>query len=298
MIQTVEYLPAKSSSDFSLGLGVAGNVANIDAYIRSANMIPMLTQEEEWCLATKLRDENDVHSAHRLVTSHLRLVISISRGFLGYGLPQADLIQEGNIGLMKAVKKFDLDQGARLVTYATHWIRAEIHEYILRNWRMSKIATTKAQRKLFFNLRSYKGSAGTMTPDQVDSLAKKLDVKPEEVREMEVRLGAYDMAVDLLNDDEDGFSPLSYLSNPDTEPTAMLEVRQYDRMQSEGLTQALETLDARSRRIIESRWLDTDDNSGPRLLDLASEYGVSSERIRQIESAALKKMKTTLACYH
>ena len=283
----------------ALALGFPASVGNIDAYISTVNRLPMLSAEEEASLARKLRDEGDLASAQKLVMSHLRLVVSIARGYLGYGLPHADLIQEGNIGLMKAVKRFDPEQGVRLVSYAMHWIKAEIHEYILRNWRMVKLATTKAQRKLFFNLRSHKTGLDTMTPEQVDDLAASLNVKREEVIEMETRLSGRDIALDAPNDDDDDakFAPIAYLSAEHSEPLKMLEAKHYDRLQSEGLEQALAKLDARSRRIVEARWLANDDGSGATLHELAEEFGVSAERIRQIEAAAMKKMKTALAEY-
>ncbi len=283
----------------ALALGLPASVGNIDAYISTVNRLPMLSQEEEASLARKLRDEGDLASAQKLVMSHLRLVVSIARGYLGYGLPHADLIQEGNIGLMKAVKRFDPEQGVRLVSYAMHWIKAEIHEYILRNWRMVKLATTKAQRKLFFNLRSHKTGLDTMTPEQVDDLAASLNVKREEVIEMETRLSGRDIALDASSDEDDDakFAPISYLSADHSEPLKMLEAKQYDRLQSEGLEQALSALDARARRIVEARWLANDDGSGATLHELAEEFGVSAERIRQIEVAAMKKMKAALAEY-
>jgi RNA polymerase sigma-32 factor len=283
----------------ALALGLPASVGNIDAYISTVNRLPMLSQEEEASLARKLRDEGDLASAQKLVMSHLRLVVSIARGYLGYGLPHADLIQEGNIGLMKAVKRFDPEQGVRLVSYAMHWIKAEIHEYILRNWRMVKLATTKAQRKLFFNLRSHKTGLDTMTPEQVDDLAASLNVKREEVIEMETRLSGRDIALDASSDDDDDakFAPISYLSADHSEPLKVLESKQYDRLQSEGLEQALSALDARARRIVEARWLANDDGSGATLHELAEEFGVSAERIRQIEVAAMKKMKAALAEY-
>ena len=283
----------------ALALGLPASVGNIDAYISTVNRLPMLSQEEEASLARKLRDEGDLASAQKLVMSHLRLVVSIARGYLGYGLPHADLIQEGNIGLMKAVKRFDPEQGVRLVSYALHWIKAEIHEYILRNWRMVKLATTKAQRKLFFNLRSHKTGLDTMTPEQVNDLAASLNVKREEVIEMETRLSGRDIALDASSDDDDDakFAPISYLSADHSEPLKVLEAKQYDRLQSEGLEQALSALDARARRIVEARWLANDDGSGATLHELAEEFGVSAERIRQIEVAAMKKMKAALAKY-
>ncbi len=281
-----------------LALGFSGSLGNIDAYISAVNRLPMLSHEEEISLAQRLRRDNDLAAAQSLVLSHLRLVVSIARGYLGYGLPHADLIQEGNIGLMKAVKRFDPDQGVRLVSYALHWIKAEIHEYILRNWRLVKIATTKAQRKLFFNLRSHKEGLDSMTPDQVESLAKTLNVKREEVVEMEMRLSGHDMALEAPTDDEDDkFAPIAYLSSETSEPTKVLEAKQYDRLQTEGLESALGKLDARSRRIVEARWLANDDGSGATLHELADEFGVSAERIRQIEAVALKKMKGALEAY-
>jgi RNA polymerase sigma-32 factor len=282
----------------ALALGFSGSLGNIEAYISAVNRLPMLTHEEEMSLARKLRDNNDLAAAQKLVLSHLRLVVSIARGYLGYGLPHADLIQEGNIGLMKAVKRFDPDQGVRLVSYAMHWIKAEMHEYILKNWRLVKVATTKAQRKLFFNLRSHKESLDTMTPTQVDELARSLNVKREEVIEMETRMSGHDVALEAPTDDEDDkFAPIAYLSSDANEPTKTLEAKQFDRLQSEGLELALDKLDPRSRRIVEARWLANDDGSGATLHELADEFGVSAERIRQIESAALKKMKGTLAAY-
>jgi RNA polymerase sigma-32 factor len=288
-------VPANNSA---LGLGFTGNLGNLDAYISAVNRLPMLTHADEISLAKRLKEQNDLGAAQELVLSHLRLVVSIARGYLGYGLPHADLIQEGNIGLMKAVKRFDPDQGVRLVSYAMHWIKAEMHEYILKNWRLVKVATTKAQRKLFFNLRSHKTGLDAMTPAQIDQLAKTLDVKREEVIEMETRLSGRDIALESPNDDEDDkFAPIAYLSSDQSEPTRVLEAEQVTRLQSEGLEQALGKLDPRSRRIVEARWLANDDGSGATLHTLADEFGVSAERIRQIESAALKKMKGSLAAY-
>ena len=288
-------VPANNSA---LALGFSGNLGNLDAYISAVNRLPMLTHDEEVSLAQRLKEKNDLGAAQQLVLSHLRLVVSIARGYLGYGLPHGDLIQEGNIGLMKAVKRFDPDQGVRLVSYAMHWIKAEMHEYILKNWRLVKVATTKAQRKLFFNLRSHKTGLDAMTPAQIDQLAKTLDVKREEVIEMETRLSGRDIALESPTDDEDDkFAPIAYLSSEATEPTRVLEAEQVTRLQSEGLEEALSKLDARSRRIIEARWLANDDGSGATLHQLADEFGVSAERIRQIEAAALKKMKGALAAY-
>jgi RNA polymerase sigma-32 factor len=289
-------------------------LGNLDAYISAVNRLPMLTLEQEQEFAKKLKENNDLDAAGKLILSHLRLVVSISRQYAGYGLPHADLIQEGNVGLMKAVKRFDPAHGVRLVSYAMHWIKAEIHEYIIKNWRMVKLATTKAQRKLFFNLRSkkqgFRADAGedrnTMTRDtlsdaQIDSVAKELNVKREEVIEMEARMAGGDVLLDPSpsDDGEDAFGPIAYLADVQHEPTAMIEAHQRDLMSSDGISQALEVLDARSRRIVEERWLKVnDDNSGGMTLhDLAAEYGVSAERIRQIEVAAMKKMKTALLEY-
>jgi RNA polymerase sigma-32 factor len=281
-----------------LALGFPVNLGNIEAYISAVNHLPLLTQEEELSLARRLRNENDLAAAQALIVSHLRLVVSIARGYLGYGLPHADLIQEGNVGLMKAVKRYDPEQGVRLVSYAMHWIKAEIHEYILRNWRMVKLATTKAQRKLFFNLRSHKPGLDAMTPDQVDDLAATLKVKREEVIEMEMRMAGRDVALEAPTDDEDDhYAPISYLSAEHSEPHKVLEAKQFDHLQSEGLEAALAKLDDRSRRIVEARWLANDDGSGATLHELADEFGVSAERIRQIETAAMKKMKASLAEY-
>jgi RNA polymerase sigma-32 factor len=273
--------------------------------------MPMLTLEEEQAFARKLKTENDLESAGKLVLSHLRLVVSVSRQYLGYGLPHGDLIQEGNVGLMKAVKRFDPDQGVRLVSYALHWIKAEIHEYILKNWRMVKVATTKAQRKLFFNLRSmkqgFKADAGldthrdTLTVDQIDVMARDLNVKREEVMEMETRMAGGDVLLDPSpsDDGEQSFGPIAYLADAHHEPTAMLEAHQHDLLSSEGLAQALEGLDDRSRHIVEERWLKVNDDGsgGMTLHDLAAVYGVSAERIRQIEVAAMKKMKKSLMAF-
>tara|TARA_R110001599_G_scaffold136847_1_gene315494 strand:+ start:322 stop:1263 length:942 start_codon:yes stop_codon:yes gene_type:complete len=289
-------------------------LGNLDAYISAVNRLPMLTLEQEQSYARKLRDENDLEAAGKLVMSHLRLVVSVSRQYLGYGLPHGDLIQEGNIGLMKAVKRFDPEQGVRLVSYALHWIKAEIHEYILKNWRMVKVATTKAQRKLFFNLRSMKqrfksddaaADAGThretLNEEQIDAMAEQLNVKRSDVIEMETRLSGGDVMLDPApsDDGEHAFGPIAYLTDTNHEPTAVIESRQRDTMATDGIATALGTLDDRSRRIVEERWLKVnDDNSGGMTLhDLADEYGVSAERIRQIEVAAMKKMKKALAAY-
>ena len=284
------------------------SLGNLDAYISAVNRLPMLTAQEEGELARRLRDGGDLQAAGKLVLSHLRLVVSVSRQYLGYGLPQGDLIQEGNVGLMKAVKRFDPDQGVRLVSYALHWIKAEIHEYILKNWRMVKVATTKAQRKLFFNLRSmkqgFKAEAAdgethraALTPAEVSLVARELNVKPEEVVEMETRLAGGDLALETPGEDgEEDHGPIAYLADERHEPTRALESRQRDWMAGDGITRALEGLDARSRRIVEERWLKVNDDAsgGKTLHELAAEYGVSAERIRQIEVAALKKMRRAL----
>lgn len=271
-------------------------VGSLDAYIRSANSYPMLTEGEERSLAERFQSNGDVDAARQLVMSHLRLVISIARGYLGYGLPHGDLIQEGNIGLMKAVKRFDPARGVRLVSFAMHWIKAEIHEYILKNWRLVKVATTKAQRKLFFNLRSLKNDyegVDTLSGTQANEVAAKLGVKSEEVVEMETRLTGRDMALDGHPDEGDeAFAPIDYLADSRYEPTKVIESQDYARLQDEGLQSALAGLDDRSRRIVEARWL-TDDQ-GATLHELADEFGVSAERIRQIEVKALQKMKGLL----
>jgi RNA polymerase sigma-32 factor len=270
---------------------------SLEGYIQSVNRIPLLSLEEEQRYARRWREHDDVEAARQLVLSHLRLVVAVARGYLGYGLSHADLIQEGNVGLMKAVKRFDPDRGVRLVSFAVHWIRAEIHEHILRNWRIVKIATTKAQRKLFFNLRSMKKSHGALGLDETNEMAKALRVKPSEVSEMEMRLGGQDVSLEPLGeDDEDNFGPISYLSNPDEEPGRILEHEENERLQAQGLAQALAGLDARSRRIIEARWLRETDTST--LHELADEFGVSAERIRQIEGQAMKKMRASMQATH
>jgi len=276
---------------------VPATAGSIEAYISAANRVPMLADGEEFDLARRFRDDNDLEAARRLVLSHLRLVIAVARGYLGYGLPHADLIQEGNIGLMKAVKRFDPERGVRLVSFATHWIKAEIHEYVLKNWRLVKIATTKAQRKLFFNLRSMKQSFATLGPDEVAEVAKKLGVKPEEVVEMETRITGGDVALEpTTDDDEDHFAPIAYLAaDTSIEPSMQLERKQYDRLQDEGLRDALARLDDRSRMIVQRRWLVEDGEEAATLHELAAEYGVSAERIRQIEVKAMQKMKGALS---
>ncbi|MCX7660158.1 MULTISPECIES: RNA polymerase sigma factor RpoH [Caldimonas] len=287
------------------------SLGNLDAYIAAVNRLPLLTQEEETTLARRWRDHRDLEAAGKLVLSHLRLVVSVSRQYLGYGLPHGDLIQEGNVGLMKAVKRFDPDQGVRLVSYALHWIKAEIHEFILRNWRMVKVATTKAQRKLFFNLRSLKQSLkgeadevdthrSTLSDREIDAVARELKVKREDVIEMETRLSGGDVALEpSLDDGEDNFAPIAYLADESREPTRVIEAQRRDLLATDGIARALDSLDPRSRRIVEERWLKVNDNGtgGKTLHELAAEYGVSAERIRQIEAAAMKKMRKALAEY-
>ena len=287
-------------------------LGNLNAYISAANQLPMLTQEQEQEFSRQLRVNNDLDAAGKLVLSHLRLVVSVSRQYLGYGLPHGDLIQEGNVGLMKAVKRFDPEHGVRLVSYALHWIKAEIHEYILKNWRMVKVATTKSQRKLFFNLRSMKqryksddalADAGTyrdtLNENQIDAMAAQLNVKREEVIEMESRLSGGDVMLDPSpsEDGEDAYGPIAYLTDGRHEPTAMIEAYERDVLASDGIASALQALDERSRHVVEERWLKVnDDNSGGMTLhELAAVYGVSAERIRQIEVAAMKKMRKTLS---
>lgn len=286
-------------------------LGDLNAYIAAAQRMPMLSAEEERNAAQEFRQQGDINAAGRLVLSHLRLVIAISRQYLGYGLPQADLIQEGNIGLMKAVKRFDPDQGVRLVSYAMHWIKAEIHEYILKNWRMVKVATTKAQRKLFFNLRSMKNAMQDADEDslhrsalnsaQVQEMAQRLSVKPEEVREMELRMQGADVVLDPSpsDDGEEIFAPIAWLADDSQEPTALLEAREREAQSDGGVQTALAKLDERSRRIVQARWLDVQDDGtgGATLHELAAEYGVSAERIRQIEVQAMKKMKQHLLQY-
>jgi RNA polymerase sigma-32 factor len=263
---------------------------SLEAYIQTVNRFPILSAEEERRLAVRFRDHNDLDAARQLVLSHLRLVVAVARGYRGYGLPHADLIQEGTIGLMKAVKRFDPDRNVRLVSFAIHWIKAEIHEYILRNWRLVKLATTKAQRKLFFNLRSMKTGLAPMTTKEVKRVAAELRVKPEEVVEMETRLSGHEIGFEADSDDEEAYAPVHYLAaDRDAEPLAQLEAKESEAVRAAGLDEALKSLDPRSRRIIEARWLR--EKNTLTLHDLAAEFKVSAERIRQIEAKALERMK-------
>jgi RNA polymerase sigma-32 factor len=284
-----------SSNALAFPTALPQPVGSLEHYVRTVNRFPILTAEQESRLAREFRDKNDIEAARQLVLSHLRVVVAIARGYMGYGLPHADLIQEGNIGLMKAVKRFDPDRGVRLVSFAIHWIKAEIHEFVLRNWRLVKIATTKAQRKLFFNLRSMKPGLDPLSLAEIRSVAKQLNVKPDEVAEMEARLAGQEMALEPVGgDEEEGrLAPIAYLADASPEPSEILESQQDEALRSSGLLSALESLDARSRRIIEARWLR--EKNPATLHDLASEFKVSAERIRQIEAKALQKMKGAMA---
>ena len=279
---------------YSLSLPMPTAVGSIDSYITSVKHFPVLTHEEELAFATRFRRDNDLDAARALVVSHLRVVVSVARGYAGYGLPQADLIQEGNVGLMKAVKRFDPERGVRLVSFALHWIRAEIHEYILRNWRLVKIATTKAQRKLFFNLRSMKQGLDTLKPQEVTRIAQELNVSERDVVEMETRFGNHEMSLEPdISDEEHSFAPITYLStDPELEPSQVLEREEMEALETTGLKNALDSLDDRSRRIIQARWLHSD--NAATLHDLAAEFNVSAERIRQIEQKAMSKMHDAL----
>ncbi len=274
----------------AFALPVPSAVGSLDQYVQAVNRFPLLTQDEELRLARKFRDDTDLDAARQLVLSHLRVVVAIARGYLGYGLPHGDLIQEGNIGLMKAVKRYDPERGVRLVSFAIHWIKAEMHEFILRNWRLVRIATTKAQRKLFFNLRSMKPGLEPLTQAQLHHIADTLNVKPEEVAEMEMRLSGQELALEpSVDDDEETYAPIAYLADSQDEPSALVEAAEAERLRSDGLAAALASLDPRSRRIIEARWLREKDTAT--LHDLAAEFKVSAERIRQIEAKAMQKMR-------
>jgi len=278
----------------SLSVDLAVPTGSLEAYISSVNQIPMLSAEQERELGERLQREGDLAAARQLIMSHLRFVIHVARGYSGYGLPQADLIQEGNIGLMKAVKRFDPSLNVRLVSFAVHWIRAEIHEYILRNWRIVKLATTKAQRKLFFNLRKSKQRLGWFTQEEVETVARELDVPAATVRQMEERMSGQDTAFDGYDADDDSdfrATPAGYLQDMSMEPASQLEEQDWEQHNYARLSDALEGLDERSRDILNSRWLAEDKAT---LHQLADKYGVSAERIRQLEANAMKKMKGAL----
>jgi len=278
-----------------MSLPIPSAVGSLESYVQSVNRFPILSQDEEFALAKRFKTENDLDAARELVLSHLRVVVSVARGYAGYGLPQADLIQEGNIGLMKAVKRYDPERGVRLVSFALHWIRAEIHEFVVRNWRLVKIATTKSQRKLFFNLRSLKQGLEPLKPQQVSEIAQQLNVSEQDVVEMESRFAGHEVALEpLAGDDEDSYAPVHYLSdNAEHEPSQILETTEREHLQTAGLANALAGLDERSRRIVEARWLNEGDAAT--LHDLAAEFNVSAERIRQIEQKAMSKMHAVLA---
>lgn len=273
---------------------LAGPLGSLDAYIERVSQIPVLTREQESALATRFRRDNDLEAARELVLSHLRFVVHIARGYVGYGLPIGDLVQEGNVGLMKAVKRFDPDVGVRLVSFAVHWIRAEIHEFVLRNWRLVKIATTKAQRKLFFNLRRMKKNLAWLSDSETRAVARDLGVTPEEVTEMEKRLAARDLSFDPVpeGDDDEAYTPAMYLPAMDADPSVQVEQEEWQDTTAERLGLAMQTLDARSRDILKSRWM-TDEKAT--LHELAERYGVSAERIRQLEANAIKKLRAQVA---
>lgn len=278
----------------TMSFPVPATLGSLDNYIAAVNRFPLLSAADEHELATRFRRQGDVEAARKLVLSHLRLVVAIARKYLGYGLPHADLIQEGNVGLMKAVKRYDPERGVRLVSFAVHWIKAEIHEYILRNWRLVKVATTKAQRKLFFNLRSLKQAHGALGTGEIQDMAKTLNVSQGDVREMEVRMYGQDVALEgSASDDDASFAPIAYLAAPDSDPTDHIERAERDHLASHGLASALANLDPRSRRIVESRWLNEDNPAT--LHELAAEYGISAERVRQIEAKALQRMRASLS---
>lgn len=292
--EVIDMFVIRSLTINALTLPSVTSLDSLDQYMRAIKAFPVLTAEEEYEHATRLKNEGDLESARALIVSHLRLVASIARGYSGYGLSQSDLIQEGNIGLMKAVKRFDPDRGVRLVSFAMHWIKAEMNEFIVRNWRLVKTATTKAQRKLFFNLRSMKQSFDTLNPEEINRIAKELNVKPEEVMEMEYRLNGQEISLDAHIDDdgEESYSPIAYLEDESPEPSQHLENVEYERQQATGLSNALMSLDERSRRVLEARWLN--ENATATLHDLAAEFNVSAERIRQIEQKAMQKIKASI----
>ncbi len=279
----------------AMNLPLPSAVGSLEGYIQTVNRFPILSKEEEFSLATRFKTEDDLGAARELVLSHLRVVVSVARGYAGYGLPQADLIQEGNIGLMKAVKRYDPNRGVRLVSFALHWIRAEIHEFVVRNWRMVKIATTKAQRKLFFNLRSMKQGLEPLKPQQISEIAQQLNVSERDVVEMEGRFAGHELALEPGgSDDSESYAPIHYLADDEEyEPSSILETSERERLQTSGLKNALGGLDERSRRIIEARWLHEGETMT--LHELADEFSVSAERIRQIEQKALSTMHSKLA---
>ncbi len=280
----------------TMSLPIPSAVDSLEGYVRAVNRYPILSQEQEFALATRFKTEDDLDAARELVLSHLRVVVSVARGYAGYGLPQADLIQEGNIGLMKAVKRYDPDRGVRLVSFALHWIRAEIHEFVVRNWRLVKIATTKSQRKLFFNLRSMKKGLAPLKPQQITEIAQQLNVSEHDVVEMEARFSGHEIALEPGGvDDDESYAPINYLAdNAEHEPSRILETAERERLQTSSLVQALAGLDERSRRIVEARWL-CEEGTASTLHDLAAEFNVSAERIRQIEQKAMSKMHATMA---
>jgi len=279
----------------AMSLPIPSAAGSLEAYIQSVNRIPLLSKEQEFTLATRYRTENDLDAARQLVLSHLRVVVSVARGYAGYGLPQADLIQEGNIGLMKAVKRYDPERGVRLVSLALHWIRAEIHEFVVRNWRLVKIATTKSQRKLFFNLRSLKQGLQPLLPQQVSEIAQQLNVSEHDVVEMDARFAGHEIALEPGgSDEEESYAPINYLADDaEHEPSRILEISEREKLQTSGLKHALSRLDDRSRRIVEARWLN--EGEAATLHELADEFNVSAERIRQIEQKALGKMQAALS---
>jgi RNA polymerase sigma-32 factor len=278
-----------------MSLPMPSAVGSLEGYVQTVNRFPILSQEEEFTLATRFKTGNDLDAARELILSHLRVVVSVARGYAGYGLPQADLIQEGNIGLMKAVKRYDPDRGVRLVSFALHWIRAEIHEFVVRNWRLVKIATTKPQRKLFFNLRSMKQGLEPLKQQQISEIAQQLNVSEHDVVEMEMRFAGHEIALEPVgSDEEESYAPIQYLAdNAEHEPSHILETTEREHLQTSGLANALADLDERSRRIVEARWLN--DGEAATLHDLAAEFNVSAERIRQIEQKAMNKMHAVLA---
>ncbi len=290
-------LPTNSLMTRHTDLAFAGPVGSLDAYLERVSRIPVLSREEEQELGTRLKNDGDVDAARALVLSHLRFVVHIARGYVGYGLPVGDLVQEGNIGLMKAVKRFDPTMGVRLVSFAVHWIRAEIHEYVLRNWRLVKVATTKAQRKLFFNLRRLKKNLAWLTAEETDAIARDLGVAKHEVTEMEQRLSARDLSFDptpLESEDDESYSPAAYLPSPDADPAVQVENEEWDVDSHDRLLEAIGRLDPRSRDIVSSRWMRSDEEAKATLHELAEKYGISAERVRQLEANAIRKLRSSM----